>query len=244
MCYNVEQVRVKIESMIKRGYLSRADFNNMPDAWVLKAFYNPSVMVIINQKPYKARELTWGLIPEQTKNLDFANEIKTKTLNAKCETLTERTSYKHLVGRRHCLIPVSGFYEWRDINKSKYPYYIYMKDRSPFMLAGLWDSWTEPGTLNVYETFTIITCEANDLMKTIHNKKQRMPVIISPENEEKWLAAKDYNTILELCQPYDDSRMDAHTIDKSIILQKTGYNIPNVNEFVFYPETEQKTLFD
>ena len=244
MCYNIEQVRVKIEKMITRGYLSRTDFNEMPDSWVLKAYYNPTVMVVTNEKPYQARELTWGLIPEHTKNLQIGDEIKSKTLNAKCETLTERKSYKYLVGRRHCLIPVSGFYEWRDIFKSKYPYYVYMKDRSPFMLAGLWDSWIEPETMKVHETFTIITCEANKLMKIIHNKKQRMPVIIKPEDEEKWLTANNYQIVVELCQPYDDEKMDAHTIDKSIIMRRTGFNTPNVNEFVFYPETEQKTLFD
>lgn len=244
MCYSVEQVKAKIESMIDRGYLNRSDFNNMPDSWVLKGFYNPSVMVITNEKPYKARELIWGLIPAQTRNLDYAHSIKTKTLNAKSETLTERPSYKHLVGRRHCLIPVSGFYEWRDIHKSKYPYYIFMKDRSPFMLAGLWDTWTEPGTMQKHETFTIITCEANDLMKTIHNKKERMPVIIAEKDEEKWLSAKDYSTVMELCQPFDEEKMDAHTIDKKTIMRKTGFNVPNVNAFVFYPETDQKTLFD
>lgn len=58
MYYNVEQVKVKIELMIKRGYLSRADYNNMPDPWVLKGFFNPAVMVITNEKPYKARELS------------------------------------------------------------------------------------------------------------------------------------------------------------------------------------------
>lgn len=244
MCYNVEQVRAKIESMIRRGYLSRADFNAMPDSWVLKGFYNPAVMVITNEQPYTLKELSWGLVPAHVKNVDFANEIKSKTLNAKCETLTERQSYKNLVGKKHCLIPVSGFYEWRDIHKNKYPYYIFMKDRSPFMLAGLWDTWTDPETLVQHQTFTIITCEANDLMKTIHNKKQRMPVIIAPEDEEKWLAAQTEEEIQQLCQPFDDEKMDAHTIDKKIILRKTGYNIPNVNEFVFYPETEQKTLFD
>ncbi|MDB4582271.1 SOS response-associated peptidase [Draconibacterium sp.] len=230
--------------MIQRGYLKRADFNDMPDAWVLKGFFNPSAWVITNEKPYRAKELTWGLIPSHTKNVVAANEIKRITLNAKVETLLERPSYRHLVGRKHCLIPVSGFYEWRDIQKSKYPYYIYMNDRSPFMLAGLWDTWTEPGTLNTHQTFTILTCNANELMKKIHNKKKRMPVIINKKDEEKWLTAKDYETILELCKPFDDSKMDAHTIDKLTILKKTGYNVPNVNEYVFYPETEQKTLFD
>ena len=95
-----------------------------------------------------------------------------------------------------------------------------------------------------HETFTIITCDANDLMKTIHNKKERMPVIIAEKDEEKWLSAKDYNTVIELCQPFDEKKMDAHTIDKKTIMRKTGFNVPNVNAFVFYPETDQKTLFD
>lgn len=71
-----------------------------------------------------------------------------------------------------------------------------------------------------------------------------MPVIIDLKDEEKWLTAKDYKTVLELCQPYEDNKMDAHTIDKKIIMRKADYNVPNVNEFVFYPATEQKTLFD
>jgi len=244
MCFNVEQVRSKIESMISRGYLSRSDLNNMPDAWVLKGFFNPSAWVITNEIPYKAKELAWGLIPGHTRSLDHANEIKKVTLNARVETLLERPSYSHLVGRKHCLVPVSGFYEWRDIHKSKYPYYIYMKDKSPFMLAGLWDTWVEPGTLNTYSTFTIITCEANELMKKIHNKKKRMPAIIDQKDEKKWLTAKNYETVLKLCKPFDDNKMDAHTINKLTILKKDGYNVPNVNEYVFYPETEQRTLFD
>lgn len=243
MCYNVEQVRVKIEKMIQRGYISRADLNSMPDGWVLKGYMHPAVQVITNEKPYKAKELTWGLIPYWATS-NSANDIRKYTLNAKSETLLEKKSYKHLVGKRHCLIPVSGFYEWRLFNKSKYPHYIYMKNKEPFMLAGLWDTWNEPGSLITHKTFTIITCEANELMKRIHNQKKRMPVIIDKKDEEKWLTAKDYSTVLELCQPHDDSKMEAHTIDKSIILNKYGYNVSNVNKHVFYPELEQKTLFD
>lgn len=243
MCYNIEQVRWKIEKMIKRGYLSRSDFEKMPDSWVLKAYFYPSVLVITNERPFKAKELTWGLIPTWS-SANSAFDIRKFTLNAKSETLTEVLSYRHLVGKRHCLIPVSGFYEWRDIHKSKYPYYIYMKNHEPFMLAGLWDTWTEPGTLQTHHTFTIITCEANGLLKKIHNKKRRMPVIISKEDEERWLTANDYQTVADLCKPYDESKMDAHTIDKTTIMKKKGYNVPGVNDHVFYPETEQRTLFD
>ncbi|MBI9069659.1 MAG: SOS response-associated peptidase [Salinivirgaceae bacterium] len=243
MCYSIEQVKSKIEKMIVRGYLSHSDFNNMPNAWVLKGFMFPSVQVITNEKPLAAKELTWGLIPNWA-NSDNAFDIRKVTLNAKAETLLEKASFKKLVGKKHCLIPVSGFYEWRLFNKSKYPHYIFMKNNEPFMLAGLWDTWIEPKTLRAYNTFTILTCEANKLMKEIHNEKKRMPVIINPKDEEKWLNATDYQTINELCVPYDDSKMEAHTIDKTIIMDKYGYNVPDVNKKVIYPELSQKGLFD
>lgn len=243
MCYNIEQVREKIEKMINRGYITRSDLNGMPEGWVLKAFMHPSVMVVTNEQPHRAQMLTWGLIPSWTKPGNEL-EIRKHTLNAKSETLTEKPSFKHLVGKQHCLIPVSGFYEWKEIHKSKYPHYIYMKNKEPFMLAGIWDTWKEPFSKITHKTFSILTCEANDLMKEIHNKKMRMPVIISKNDEEKWLNAKTIEDVESLCLPFDDDLMDAHPIDKTIIMDKNGFNVPGVNKKIIYPDLNQGTLFD
>lgn len=243
MCYNVEQVKIKIEKMINRGYISQDDFDKMPDNWVLKGFTYPTVKVITNVKPFLAKDLQWGLIPHWANNSNAYN-IRSATLNAKSETLLDKPSFNKLIGKKHCLIPVSGFYEWQSLNKSKYPHYIYMKNMEPFMLAGLWDSWMDSDTMKEHKTFTILTCEANTLMKKIHNTKQRMPVIINEKDEKHWLEANTFKELTALCKPYNDSKMTAHSIDKKIITDKVNYNIPRVNKHVFYPELNQKSLFD
>ena len=106
-------------------------------------------------------------------------------INARAETLTELPSFKHLVDRRRCIIPADGFYEWRKEDRRKVPMWVHLKSREPFGLAGLWDVSRKPGGGKV-ESFTIITTEPNDLIQLIQN---RMPVILQPEDEERWLNA-------------------------------------------------------
>jgi putative SOS response-associated peptidase YedK len=106
-------------------------------------------------------------------------------INARAETLTELPSFKALVDRRRCIIPANGFYEWRKEGKHKVPMWVYLKNRKPFGLAGLWDVWREPDG-NRVESFTIITTDPNELVRPIHN---RMSVILRPDDEEQWLDA-------------------------------------------------------
>ena len=89
--------------------------------------------------------------------------------------------------KRRCLVPVDNFFEWKAIKgeKAKQPYAIAMKDGSPFAIAGIWEGWKHPETGEVMRTFAVITTEANELVAEIHN---RMPVIIAPENYDRWLS--------------------------------------------------------
>ena len=75
---------------------------------------------------------------------------------------TDRTAVlQALVDRRRCIIPADGFYEWRKEGKHKVPMWVYLKNRQPFGLAGLWDVWRKPDGKKV-ESFTIITTEPNN----------------------------------------------------------------------------------
>lgn len=60
-------------------------------------------------------------------------------INARAETLTEKSAFKDPMGSRRCIIPADGFYEWRKEGKRKVPMWIYLSNREPFGLAGLWD---------------------------------------------------------------------------------------------------------
>lgn len=110
--------------------------------------------------------------------------IGNKLLNARCETVAQKPSFHSAFWQRRCLIPASGFYEWQKTGAGrKQPYFIRPCDGGLFALAGLWERWHDPRGEAV-ETYTIVTTEANELMRSLH---KRMPVILDLASEEVWL---------------------------------------------------------
>jgi putative SOS response-associated peptidase YedK len=126
--------------------------------------------------------LRWGLIPSWTKDAKGGR----KPINARAETIASSPMFKGAYAKRRCLLPIDGFFEWKAIkgSKTKQPYALAMKDRSPFAVAGIWENWTRPDTAEAIRTFAVITCEANELVSQIHD---RMPVIIAPTDYDRWL---------------------------------------------------------
>jgi putative SOS response-associated peptidase YedK len=93
---------------------------------------------------------------------------------------------------------------------------IQLRGQEPFVFAGLWDTWKKPDDAGdaedaEIESYTIITCEPNDLMRSIHN---RMPVILKPENYDQWLDPKneDVDGLAKLLAPYPEKEMGAHPV--------------------------------
>jgi len=126
--------------------------------------------------------LRWGLIPS------WAQDMKggAKLINARAEGIAERPSFREAFQKRRCLVPADGFYEWRTEGKLKQPYLIQRRDRAPFAFAGLWERWvpkTEPPEPAYIDSFTIVTTEANALLRPLH---ARMPVILAPEDYARW----------------------------------------------------------
>lgn len=121
----------------------------------------------------------WGLIPSWAKDAKIAY----RTINARGETVFEKPSFRAAVRARRCLIPASGFYEWKKEGKTKVPHWIRLKNKSPMAFAGLWERWISPHAEAV-DSCTIVTTEANDLVRTIH---ERMPVILPRDARETWL---------------------------------------------------------
>ena len=97
-----------------------------------------------------------------------------------------------------------------------------MKDASPFVFAGLWDGWQNPGTKEWLRSCVIITGEPNELVSQIHN---RMPVILPPETHEQWLSGESGKEIL---RPFPAQEMAARRISQRI--NKPENNDPSVLE--------------
>lgn len=152
---------------------------------VYNAFQHPYTPIITGKEPFSIQLFQWGLIPPWAKN----DEIQKNTLNARLETIHEKPSFKYVL-QNHCLIPADAFFEWQWLDpkgKEKQKYRICLPDESLFSFAGLYNQWVDPTSGEIKKTYTILTTEANELMSIIHNSKKRMPLILTPDEESKWL---------------------------------------------------------
>lgn len=153
---------------------------------IYNAFQFPYTPIITAKESSKIQLFQWGLIPPWAKN----DEIQKNTLNARLETIHEKPSFKYVLENR-CLIPADAFFEWQWLDpkgKEKQKYQINLPDESLFSFAGLYNQWVDPNSGEIKNTYTILTTEANELMSIIHNSKKRMPVILNPNDEIKWLS--------------------------------------------------------
>jgi putative SOS response-associated peptidase YedK len=127
----------------------------------------------------------WGLVPNWSRDIDF----RKNTLNARIETIHEKPSFKNITQNR-CLVIASSFFEWRWLDekgKIKQKYQIHNSDSESFAFGGLYDSWTDTRTGEIYSSFSIVTTEADEHMKYIHNHKERMPIMLNKGDENAWL---------------------------------------------------------
>ena len=166
------------------------------------------------------KDLCWGLIPFWAKD----EEIGYRMINARAETLKEKPSFRSSLKRKRCLVLADFFYVWQKIpgTARKQPMCIRLRDQEPFVFAGLWDAWKKPDDVEV-ESYTIITCEPNDLMRSIHN---RMPVILKTENYDQWLDRKneDVDGLAKLLVPYPEKEMAAYPV--STIVNNPKFDDP------------------
>lgn len=182
----------------------------------INAFSFPECPIVTTEQ--ELQSFRWGLIPFWTKDEKQADEIKRMTLNARADTIFSKPSFRESIRSKRCLVPSTGYFEWRHEGDRKMPYYIYLKDESIFSMAGIYDTWLDKSTGEVVNTFSIITTEANELTGYIHNTKHRMPAILSQENEEKWLnPALDKSDIEQLLLPFPADRMEAYIIDSDFL---------------------------
>lgn len=229
---------------------------------VLSGFDYPHCPVIRINNLTHAPEIVsmeWGFLPDYLKTFEHVRRFRLGykdaagyfhppmiTLNAVGEELlyTGKIFRKAALERR-CLIASSGFFEWRHItgvNKKtgtplkapvKYPYFIHPAKGDYFLMAAIWQPWTDTATGEHLETFSIVTTAANDLMGQIHNSKKRMPVLLDEEHAHTWLCDHpDEHTIHMLAGFSLPSRnMEAYSIAKDFRSSETPllpYNYPEL----------------
>lgn len=181
--------------------------------------------------------MRWGLVPHWSKD----GKTEFSTFNAKAETLHSSRLYAPYFKSARCLIPADGFFEWKKYPvdaevkgktktvEQKQKMFITMKDRSTFMMAGLFSVWRKPDG-EEFPTYTIITTSPNELLADIHN---RMPVILDPNQYDVWLdrGMNDIEFLKTLLVPYPAKKMAAFPVankseESPAMIEKIEYQPP------------------
>jgi putative SOS response-associated peptidase YedK len=131
----------------------------------------------------KARRARWGLVNRWAKN----NSRASQCINAKAETLEQRTTFSEAFRQRRCIVPADGFFEWTGPKAKRQPLWIHPRDGALMLFAGLYESWY-PERNQPEVTFTIVTCAANAVIAEIHD---RMPVVLDERAAEDWMNSRE-----------------------------------------------------
>jgi putative SOS response-associated peptidase YedK len=236
MCYNLSAKQHILELQKKYGVKPIEGFNEH-GYYQVSGFSHPKLLVLAEEHPKEFEEMKWGLIPSWTKDEEKAKEFQNMALNAKAETIFEKPMFRRSILNKRCILPVDGFYEWREIAKVKYPYYIYPKDKGLFSLGCIYDTWTNKETGEIINSFSIVTTEANEIMAMIHNSKKRMPLILSDTDWQLWIDPKTTKEVLQtLLKPAPNDILRYHPISKAISSRRIDSNYPEIQEELIYDE--------
>lgn len=211
MCFHYAYIADKVKTGNRFGVTNPPEFESVFHA---NAFANPSMPVITSEEPDKVNYYNWGLVPSWIKSRKDADDISKKTGNARSETVFEKPSYRSAIKSRRCIIPATGFFEWRHEGKEKIPHFVSTTDQEIFAFAGIYEHWTDKSTGEIINSFSMLTTEANELMEYVHNHRKRMPLILNKEDEKYWLSdLKSKDEIEKSITQYPSENMKYEVID-------------------------------
>ena len=149
----------------------------------------------------------WGLLPSWARSLTSGPPL----FNARIETVAEKKSFAQAFRKRRCLIPANGYFEWKNDDGVKTPYYI--TSDTPLVFAGLYEWWRSPDGAWVLSA-TIVTQAARPPLDAIHD---RTPVVLEPHEFSEWLdpTLTDPRRILSLIDR-PNRLLTAHAVGNSV----------------------------
>lgn len=213
MCGRFSVIRGE-DVLTPRYEITRVDSTSPPSYNVAPS---QNVNVVIRENPNILTTMRWGFIPFWAKSMNVGYNM----INARSETVLDKPYFARAFLHERCLVPVTGFYEWKKPENgaggNKIPYYIKIKSNDVFSFAGIYSNWRGSDDKDVV-SFSILTTEPNELMKDIHD---RMPVIIPQKDETTWLNLESTQTELyALLRAYDERDMETYPVS-------TFVNSPN-----------------
>jgi putative SOS response-associated peptidase YedK len=168
--------------------------------------------------------MRWGLVPAWwSKPL---KELRLATFNARAETIATKPMFRSAFKSKRCLMPASGYYEWRDTPDGKQPYYFTRRDGQPITFAAIHETWTNVETKEPLRSCSMVITEPNKFVAEIHD---RMPVILEDKDFEQWEAG-DVKDASALMRPAGEDILQAWPVSKRVNSSRS----PDEDETLIY----------
>lgn len=219
MCGRYSEVTVaeKLEKNFRAKFSQLDLFKPNPNISV--GDYAP---VITNDKPNEIQMFQFGLTPHwASKRTYFFNARAEGDHNKEndpnyrgAKGIITKPAFMNSIRSKRCLVLADGFIEGPEGEGLSRPFIIYLKERKPFAMAGIWSEWTDKETGEIVKSFAIITTTANELLQEIRH--HRSPVILNTNDYQKWLRETNLASITSLLYPYPAELLSAHPISPSI----------------------------
>ena len=189
------------------------DRYELEDDIELRDTYNAApgqMLPVIPEDTGKVELMHWSFLPPWSKSLNDGY----KMINARAETVDTLRSYKAAFTNKRCIIPATGFFEWKKSGKEKIPFWFHLKSNEIFTFAGLYSAWHDEKGKEL-RSFTIITTTPNKIVEDVHD---RMPVILKREDEKRWLDPDiiEANRLKDFLLPYPEKDMDSYIVSPRV----------------------------
>lgn len=237
MCFYYSITKKSINTLVKGQVVKENQLSLFEEQYIVNGFDHPRMPIITDSNPDELSHCQWGFMPSKVNSLEDAKAFLNNynTLNAKAEEVSNSKLYADSFLNRRCLVLCSGFFEWREVKKEKIPYYITLKNDEIFVFAGIWNITTDTKG-NTEKSFAILTIDANEFMAEIHNTKNRMPLILSPEDAKHWLTPNlSVEELNKIIKPLPSSEFKAHTIKKFLPANIKNLNSSDIIAYYNYP---------
>lgn len=230
---SASEIGQSFEAMVNAADLA-PNYNIAPTANIYGILHRSEGRVVEN--------FSWGLVPIWAKDRSRASSL----INARAETISEKPSFRGLLKSHRCVVPLTGYYEWKTVDKpgisktAKQPYYFTPTDSRLFAVAGLWTTWREPGSAldaPVFHSCVLITTTANDTVGSVHN---RMPVLLDGDGINEWISI-DGLAPLHLLKPAPNQFLSFIKVDTAV--NSTRNRGPQLIAEINGNSADSKTLF-
>lgn len=211
----------QLRANLKSDVVFRSSYNIAPGS---------TVLAVLNEQPDCITALKWGLTPSWSKSANKPLFL----INLRDDSLHSKPAFSAYMRNRRCIVPATGFYEWKSELSGKQPYYFHCTNQNIVFFAGVWEYIGDDGG----KMLAIITTEANALVGPVHN---RMPVIFDADMARNWLSESNPDKLSRLLQPYPADEMECWPVSSRV--NKAGIDDSGLIEKSSSASSQQSTLF-